>query len=134
MMTEKPDISTKDDVKVFVNAFYDQVKIDTTIGPVFAAVIGDGPWDVHLERMYSFWNTVLFGVKDYQGNPFSKHADLPIQAPHFAQWISLLSETVDHYYAGPKAEEVKKRARSMGAVFESKLTHLRQNPQYKNIM
>jgi len=126
------DISNKEDVKVFVDSFYTKVQKDVLIGPVFAARVKD--WTPHLERMYSFWNTVLFAERDYRGNPFSKHANLPIQKAHFDRWIELLVETVDESYEGEKAEEVKMRAIKMGELFLSKLQYIQSNDQYRNIM
>ena len=128
------DIRDKEDIKVFVDAFYSKVRKDMLIGPVFAAKIPDDNWGPHLERMYSFWNTVLFAHRDYRGNPFSKHASLPIQKQHFERWISLLNETIDEYFEGDKADEVKMRANKMGALFQSKLEYLRQHDNFKNIL
>ena len=128
------DISNKDDIKIFVDAFYNEVRIDQLIGPVFAAVIPDGNWTPHLERMYSFWNTVLFGAREYQGNPFSKHSSLPIEKIHFDRWLELLNTTLDKHFSGEKTEEVKERAEKMGLLFHSKLMHIRNNDQFRNII
>lgn len=128
------DIRDKDDVKIFVDAFYGKVRIDPLIGPVFAARIEQDRWPVHLERMYSFWNTVLFAERDYQGNPFAKHSSLPIEGPHFERWIGLLSKTLDEHFQGEKAEEVKMRATKMGALFQSKLEYIRANDNFENLM
>ena len=129
------DIENKADVKLFVDSFYDKVRIDAILGPVFAARIpNDADWAPHLERMYSFWNTVLFGVRDYRGNPFSKHATLPIKAHHFERWISLLTLTIDELFVGEKAMEVKLRAQKMGQLFQSKLQYLQENQQLKPIL
>jgi len=126
------EITNKDDVKLFVDTFYGKVRIDPTIGPVFAAAIpSDAHWPAHLERMYSFWNTVLFAVRDYRGNPFSKHATLPIEAPHFERWVALMTETIDELFDGEKAAEVKMRAEKMSLLFQSKLQFIRSNPSFK---
>ena len=129
------NIENKADVKLFVDSFYEKVRIDALLGPVFAAKIpSEAHWGPHLERMYSFWNTVLFGVRDYRGNPFSKHATLPIKAPHFERWISLLTSTIDEVFVGEKAAEVKLRAQKMGSLFQSKLQHIQENPQLKPLV
>jgi len=128
------DIRDKKDVIIFVNLFYKKVRIDTVIGPVFAVVIINDNWESHLNRMYSFWNTVLFGEKDYRGNPFSKHANLPIDNTHFQRWIDLLNQTIDENFVGEKANEVKMRAEKMRLMFQSKLEYVRSHSQYKNIM
>jgi len=126
------DIVDKDDVEVFVDAFYFKVRKDELLGPVFASKITD--WEPHLERMYSFWNTVLFAKQDYRGNPFSKHARLPIHKLHFNRWIELLTLTIDEKFKGEKADEVKYRANMMGRLFSDKLDHIRTNNQFKNII
>lgn len=125
------DIRDKADIKIFVDAFYGKVRIDPVIGAVFAARIPNDHWAPHLERMYSFWHTILFGVSDYRGNPFAKHEQLPIQARHFERWINLLTETVNALFSGDKAEEVKMRAVKIGAVFQAKLEYIQANDLIK---
>ena len=128
------DITNKEDVKNFVDSFYSKVKFDTIIGPVFAARIPEENWPIHLERMYSFWNTVLFKAHDYRGNAFSKHASLPLESKHFQRWLQLFSETIDDNFQGDKAEEAKQRANKMGALFESKIKYLRDNDSHINLL
>ena len=128
------DIRDKEDVKIFVDAFYKKVRIDSILGPVFAAKIPNDNWPPHLERMYSFWHTVLFAVRDYVGNPFSKHATLPIQGNHFERWVKLFIETIDEHFAGERAEDAKMRAIKMGQLFQSKLEYLQTNQNFKNIL
>ena len=70
MVETRNDIKDKKDIKVFIDAFYEKVRVDQTIGPIFISRIPDDNWPKHLERMYSFWNTVLFAKPDYRGNPF----------------------------------------------------------------
>jgi len=128
------DISSKEDVKIFVDAFYEKVRKDMLIGAVFAARIPDGNWEPHLERMYSFWHTVLFSARDYTGNPFSKHASLPIKGAHFDRWVNLFTETIDEYFEGDRAEDAKMRAVKMGKLFQSKLEYIQANGNFRNIM
>ena len=128
------DITNKADIKLLIDAFYGKVRIDPLLGPVFASAIPQDEWQAHMEIMYSFWNTAIFSVEDYRGNPFSKHADLPIQGIHFERWISLFHATTDEFFQGEKAEEIKSRADKMGAVFQAKLDNLRSNNQFFNIV
>ena len=127
------DIINKDDIKIFVNSFYDEVRNDEIIGPVFNDKIPNERWPVHLERMYSFWNTVLFGAADYRGNPFSKHSQLPIGDEHFDRWLTILKSTLDKKFSGAKANEIKERAYKMSLMFRSKLAYIRSN-NIKSIM
>ncbi len=128
------EISNKEDIKILVDAFYNKVRTDQLIGPVFAGAIPNDKWPKHLERMYSFWNTVLFGSQEYRGNPFSKHSSLPISKPHFDRWLELLDTTIDTHFEGEKADEMKRRATNMGMLFQSKLEHIRANDSFKNIV
>jgi hemoglobin len=116
------DITNINDIKVFVDEFYDKVRRDTLIGPVFLQVIPD--WQPHLDRMYAFWNAVLFGVSGFKGNPFAKHAPLQIGQEHFDRWLLLFAETIDTYFEGPVAEDTKKRAGLMAEMFLSRLRYI----------
>lgn len=122
------DITGLADIKLFVDEFYSRVRGDDLIGPVFAGVITD--WQPHLEKMYAFWNAALFGVPGFKGNPFAKHAPLPIAREHFGRWLELFGETIDASFAGPMAEETKQRAALMATMFMSKLDRMRNGPGY----
>jgi hemoglobin len=122
------DIDNIQDIHLFVDEFYGQVRQDTLIGPVFLVKI-TGDWQLHLNKMYAFWNAALFGVTGYKGNPFAKHASLKIEQEHFERWIDLFNETIDHNFEGPMANDVKNRAALMADMF---LTRLRQMTQESN--
>jgi hemoglobin len=123
----KKDIKDIEDIKVFVNDFYNKVKIDALIGPVFLEKI-TGDWQPHLDKMYAFWNAALFGVAGFRGNPFAKHAPLPIEQQHFNRWLVLFGETIDTYFEGAIAEDAKNRAALMARVFVSRLGQMRGGP------
>ena len=113
----KNDIIARADVEMLVNKFYDKVKSDKLLGPVFAHV----DWPHHLPTMYSFWSSMLLGEQSYRGNPFQKHLPLAIGRQHFSRWLELFKETVDENFEGEKAVEVKMRANSIAGVFQYKL-------------
>ena len=111
------DIHDRADVIVLIDAFYAKVVIDKLLAPIFSRL--DLP--SHLPTMYNFWCSLLLGDKSYEGNPFQKHKDLSIDSRHFARWLELFSETVDQFYKGEKAEEIKNRAKSIGGIFQHKM-------------
>jgi hemoglobin len=117
MSASKKDIIERQDVEVLVNKFYDKVKSDVLLGPVFAHV----DWPHHLPIMYSFWSSMLLGEQSYRGNPLQKHLPLPVQKEHFSRWLQLFQETVDENFYGQKAAEVKMRATSIAGVFQYKM-------------
>src|SRR3546814_3398986 len=50
-----PDISEAL-VHDLVFAFYDRIRADATLGPIFDGIIGDR-WDEHLAKMFDFWRS-----------------------------------------------------------------------------
>jgi hemoglobin len=109
-----------DDVKKLVDGFYTKVREDDLLGPVFNARIEDR-WPMHLEKMYSFWQTTLLGEHTYSGRPFPPHATLPVGHAHFERWVKLFTETVDELFTGEKADEAKWRAEKIAEMFEVKV-------------
>ena len=58
------EIESFEDIQKLVNCFYDKVRKDELIGPLFNARMRDR-WPQHLEKMYRFWQTVLLGEHTY---------------------------------------------------------------------
>lgn len=122
------DIRDKADIKIVVDTFYSRVKEDNLIGPIFTGKIEDDKWPVHLERMYAFWNTVLFRAMEFNGNPFARHINLGIEQPHFERWLKLFESVISENFSGPKADEAILRSQKIGALFQSKLSYMKSNP------
>lgn len=108
------------DVKLLVDSFYKKVNEDSVLSPIFND-FAKVDWEHHLPTMYNFWDSILFGSMTYKGQPFPKHAALPVTAQHFDHWVTLFIETVDELFTGPKAEEVKQRAFLISQTFQAKL-------------
>ena len=121
----KREIATLEDIKFLVDTFYAKVRQDELIGVIFNKVIGD-KWAVHLEKMYSFWQTLLLGDHTYYGSPFAPHAKLPLHQEHFDRWLQLFNRTMDEHFVGEKAEEAKWRAHKMAEMFHYKIQFLRE--------
>jgi hemoglobin len=122
----KPDIENREDIERLVNTFYDSVREDVLIGPIFKHVIQDN-WPVHLDKMYRFWETVVLDAGSYRGSPFLPHATLPITSTHFEVWLQLFNTTIDNLFAGIKANKAKKQAQTMAILFQSKLAYYKDN-------
>lgn len=122
----KRDIENLDDIKLLVNTFYGRIQKNLVLGPIFEEKVG-GRWDQHLEKMYRFWQTILFNEHTYSGAPFPPHANLPIDENHFIIWVRNWTVTVDDFFEGPIADEAKKRGTLMAAIFNSKLQYFKQN-------
>lgn len=127
MDTVKEDIQNLEDIKLMVNEFYGSVQQDELIGPIFNRVI-QNRWPEHLEKMYTFWQTILLETHTYQGRPFPPHAQLPIQREHFDRWVLLFEKNLDRLFSGPVADEARFRAHKMAELFLLKLEHIRKDP------
>lgn len=119
-MNTKRDITTEEDVKLLVDTFYAKVKEDETLSPVFFDRIGNH-WDHHLEKLYSFWTTVLFTTPGYQGKPMEGHFSMNIDQLHFDLWLATWEATIDELYEGERADKAKKRGKSMSVAFMKKI-------------
>ncbi|GAA4908915.1 group III truncated hemoglobin [Mucilaginibacter defluvii] len=125
-MAAHQDIFELQDIRNLVDTFYGKVQQNPLIGPVFNERIQDR-WPQHLEKMYSFWQTVLLEEYTYFGRPFPPHAQLPVEREHFETWLNLFNETVDELFTGDKATEAKWRAGKMAEMFQIKLAHFRNS-------
>ena len=120
----KQDILNINDIKLLVDSFYEKVKMNNLLAPVFNEKIQD--WPAHQEKMYRFWQTVLLGEHTYFGSPFPPHAQLPVEHEHFQTWMTLFMDTIEELFTGEKAEEAKWRAGKMAELFEVKIAHYRK--------
>lgn len=123
-MNELNDIATLDDIKLLVDTFYQNIRENEMLGPVFSERIRDN-WPAHLEKMYRFWQTILLEEHTYFGSPFPPHAQLPVEQQHFDTWLGLWHSTVDKFFAGEKANEAKWRGDKMATIFLAKITYLK---------
>lgn len=120
----KEDIIQIEDIKLLVDTFYDKVRQDDLLAPIFNERIQDR-WPAHLQKMYTFWQTVLIGPHTYFGSPFPPHAVLPVDASHFQKWMDLFVATIDDLFEGKTAEEAKWRAAKMAEMFQFKIANYR---------
>ena len=94
-----------------VHRFYDRVRADPLLAPVFAARIAEGDWPAHLGRMVRFWASVILMDGGYHGRPMQKHAMLPVDAGHFDRWLALFRATVAEVAPAQAARFVERAER-----------------------
>ncbi len=115
----KPDIAGKEEIRTLVDAFYERIRKDDLLGPVFNDKVED--WSKHLPTMYSFWESILYGKSEYSGNPFAKHLNLPVGKEHFVRWLKLFELTVDELFEGEKANQAKQASKSIAHSFQVRM-------------
>ncbi len=91
-----------------VHRFYDKVRADAVLGPIFAERIAD--WGPHLDRMVAFWSSVALMTGQYHGAPVPKHAELPVDWSHFEHWLTLFRQTAHEVCPPEGATHVIDRA------------------------
>lgn len=123
------EITTREDVVELVTSFYSKIRVHSMLGPIFNTMLPtDEVWEVHLEKLTDFWETNLFHVIKFKGNPMEAHQRTDkangnkITQDHFYDWLMLWNKNIDSQFTGEKAELAKEKARRMS-------THLYVNLQ-----
>ena len=103
-------------IERLVRGFYERVRADPLIGPVFAARISD--WEPHLRQMFAFWSSVALMSGAYHGQPMRKHLPLPVDGRHFDRWLALFEETARELCPPRAADHFIERARRIAESIE----------------
>jgi hemoglobin len=124
----KSDIATLKDIQFLVDQFYEQVRKDSFLGPIFNSRLS-GRWEMHHRKLYRFWHTVLLRRPDYFGDPVPMHFDMNIDQRHFDGWLKIWIETIDLNFEGLIAERAKFRGKTMGKAFLAQIQKATINKQ-----
>lgn len=113
------EIENRSDVSKLVRSFYAKIRINEVLGPIFNKAIPENNWETHLEKLTDFWETNLFGIAKFKGNPMQAHRNVDrdngrsIDMSHFGHWIQLWFETIDEHFTGATADKAKRASRKM---------------------
>lgn len=129
-MEGKQDIKNREDISRLVRLFYDKIRKDAVLGPIFTAMVSD--WDSHLEVLTGFWESQLFLKRSYYGNPLAVHQQVDakmnhgITPEHFGLWLNLWFQTLDELFSGEVAAIAKNRAQKMSTMLYLKIFENRE--------
>ena len=98
-------------IQSLVHTFYEKVRADAILGPVFEHSISD--WEPHLRTMIDFWSSVALLSGRYHGRPLPVHARLDIGPAHFERWLELYLETTAEVCTPEAAAFFMDRARNI---------------------
>ncbi len=122
-------LEDRTDIEQLVNAFYKKVQADAVIGYFFND-IAKVDWNLHLPKMYSFWETLLFGKVSYKGNPMAAHFPVnemeAMEKHHFEHWLKLWTETVEELFDGETAELAIYKAKNISQLMAYKMETARR--------
>lgn len=99
-----------------VHRFYEKVRGDAVLGPIFDARIAD--WGPHLERMVAFWSSVALMTGRYHGAPVPAHTPLPVGWAHFERWLALFRATAAETCPPAGAAHVIERAERIARALD----------------
>ncbi|NLR64400.1 group III truncated hemoglobin [Chitinophaga varians] len=126
---ERKQITSRADIQLLVDSFYEKVKTDAVIGYIFQD-IAQVDWGKHLPVMYDFWEQLLLDSNRYGRNTMAPHFALnqkiPLQPVHFDRWILLFETTVNELFTGEKAELAISRAHSIKDIMQFKMQQINQ--------
>lgn len=117
--TSLPDICTEADITTLITTFYEKVRFDELLGPIFQAD-AQVHWPQPLFTMQAFWKRVLLNTGGADGWPFPGGLVLPNTGEYFQRWRQLFMAAVEDNFTGPIAEAAKAKAQNIAQMFEYK--------------
>lgn len=93
-----------------VTAFYARVRGDSELGPIFNNAVDD--WPEHLEKLTSFWSSVMLTSGRYKGQPVPAHRKHlnHITPALFERWLALWKQTTDELMTPGAAAALQSKA------------------------
>jgi len=127
----KKDITTRNEIYFIIDEFYKKLLADTTMYPFFEEIIKQQHLGNHINTITDFWQDILFYTNVYHNNVMKKHMDfhqkMPFKKEHFTTWLAYLKETIDTYFEGQNANNMKDRATSIAMVMQVKMNVYQQS-------
>ena len=124
MTSAVKDITTRKDIELLVNTFYDRLLADDNISYIFTDVAKLNI-KIHLPVIADFWESVLLNNNVYHNNTMKVHLDLndktALTARHFGIWLKHFNNTIDELFGGDIALLAKQRATSVATVMQIKI-------------
>jgi hemoglobin len=108
---------TPEQIDDVVAVFYEKVRKDQTLGPVFANHVSQ--WPEHEEKIAGFWRNAICHERKFDGNPQATHmAAGDIKAEHFAVWLAIFDETLTQELPAQTAASWSALAHRIGRAFK----------------
>lgn len=108
-MTDVPAI-TEQQLETLIPAFYERVRADAGLGPVFDGAVHD--WPEHLHKLVAFWSSVMLTSGRYKGNPMRAHLMHrdAITPAMFDRWLALWGEVTGDLLPPATAQALQAKA------------------------
>ena len=104
------DVVTEEQIGRLIPAFYDRVRRDEQLGPIFDRAIDD--WPLHLNKLQSFWSSVMLGSGRYKGQPMVAHLrhESAMSPENFDRWLTLWRKTTNDLLDEDGAHALQEKA------------------------
>lgn len=114
----KPETIEESAIRPLIEQFYERVKADALLGPVFDAAVHD--WDDHHARLTDFWSSIMRMSGRYKGSPLAMHLrHAQFMTRHrFERWLEIWRETTDEMLPPPVAAAIQAKAARMAESFQ----------------
>ena len=126
---QKQLLNSREAIELLVNSFYNKVKQDELLSPIFNNVEFFS-WDTHIPVMVDFWETLLLDTATYKGNTMQKHITLhrrtPLTPELFERWKLLFYSTLDELFEGENVVKAHKRVEAMSGLMQFKIQQSEQ--------
>ncbi len=120
----KKAITTREDIELLMNTFYERLLSDENINYIFTDV---AKLDIkkHIPVIVDFWESVLLNKNVYHNNTMKIHLNLneksALTKMHFDIWLKHFNKTVNELFEGDIAFIAKQRASSVATVMQIKI-------------
>ncbi|MGI0438917.1 group III truncated hemoglobin [Helicobacter himalayensis] len=112
---------THDSIAKLMDIFYEKVRKDANLAPIFNAKIGesDSKWQHHKKHIGNFWKQMLLGESTFNGQPLKKHLELPpFPRERFDDWLALFEESLHQVYDEPTSAHILEVVRGIAGRFQ----------------
>jgi hemoglobin len=120
----RSDHVTEATIARLIDTFYERVRQDPVLAPVFEAAIDPPDWPDHLSTMRRFWSSVMLTSGRYSGNPVAVHRAVHgIERAMFTRWINLFEATARDLFTPETASLFAVKAGRIAASLQLALFH-----------
>lgn len=93
-------------ISALVDTFYGRIQQDPRLGPIFDNALA-GYWGPHLDKMKSFWRSILLKTGEYKGRPVPAHFKLKdVVSDDYRIWLELFRETAFKVFKEEEAARI----------------------------
>jgi hemoglobin len=121
----QPEILTEEMLRPLVERFYDRVRKDPGLEPVFSAAITN--WAEHKTHLADFWSSVMLGSGRYTGYPVALHLRhaAKLTPELFGRWLSLWRTTTAEMLPDAIAGSMQAKASKIAQSLQFAIIHQR---------